>query len=149
MSEKVQKISNILLYILFIIGIIYTLLFYFGGVVEGTEGTIYQEPKVTNQILILGAVYTAIAGILAIIFPAIYTILNIKKAIYGIIGIVVFILILAFSYLISNGQPIEVNVSNVAPITFKLVDAGLLASYILGGIAFLGIIISEVSTLFK
>lgn len=148
MSENIQKFTTILLYILFGIGVIFVGLFYFGGVVEGTEGTIYQEPKITNQILTLGAIYFGIAAILALIFPAIYTILNIEKAIYGIIGVIFFLIILAISYLISNGQPVEVNVE-VPLITFKLVDAGLIAAYILGGIAFLGIIISELSTLFK
>jgi len=148
MSEKIQKLTSILLYILFGIGVIFVALFYFGGSVEGTEGTMYEEPKITNQILLLGFIYFLIAGLLALVFPLIYTISNIRKAIYGIIGVVLFLIILGFSYLISNGQPVEVNVE-VPVITFKLVDAGLIASYILGGIAFLGIIISELSSLLK
>jgi len=149
MSEKVQKISLIIFYILLAIGIVFVAIFYFGKKVPGTEGTIYEEPMITGKILSLGVIYTVIALLLALIFPLFYVLSDFKKAIKSLIGVAFFLCIIGISYALASPEPIKVNVENVSPITFKLVDSGLIASYILAAIAFLGIIISEISNVFK
>ena len=52
MSEKITRLTSILLWVLMGLTVIFAILFYVGGVVPGTEGTRYQEPKVTNSFIV-------------------------------------------------------------------------------------------------
>ena len=67
MSEKITKLSSILLWVLMGLTVLFAILFYVGGVVPGTEGTRYEEPKVTNSFIVfayilLGLTVLALVG---------------------------------------------------------------------------------------
>ncbi len=148
MSERIKTITNILLYILFAIGVVLIGIFYFGKKVPGTEGTLYEEPVITGTILVTAVVYLIIAALVAIIFPVIFLITNFKKAVYALIGVLFFVIILAISYVLSSGNAVPLHIE-VPAYTFKLVDTGLLATYIMAGLAFLMILVTEVISIFK
>ena len=52
MSEKTKKLTVYLSWVLMALTLVFAILFYFGGVVEGTEGTRYEEPLITNSFIL-------------------------------------------------------------------------------------------------
>lgn len=145
MTNIYQKVGTISLYVLMAIGVIIAILFYAGGNVPGTAETGYAEPKITNTALLLSYVYLVIAGILAIVLPLFFKQpAKGKSALYLILG---FIVVIAASYLLGSDAPLkDVTISSQA---MKFIDGGLIAAYLLIGVAFVGVILSEVSTFFK
>ncbi len=148
MSDTLQRIINIFLYLLLAIGVVYAILFYAGSKVPGTAGTNFEEPVVTGQMLKLSFIYFVIAAIAALIFPLLFLITHPGKAKYALIGLVVFAVILVLGYSLGSATPVE----STVPISvqgLKLVDAGLKTTIILLALAFLGIFYSEISSIFR
>ena len=131
------------------VSVIIALLFYFGKKVPGTEGTLAEEPMITQAALILAYIFVAIALISAIAFPIIQIIQHPANFKNVLIMILVFIGILGIGYLIASSKPIEIISVETTSATLKRVGAGLKATYILGAIAFLGIVFSEIATFFR
>jgi len=127
------------------IGFIFAIIFYFGNVVPGTEGTSMQEPVITGKFLILSYIYFAIAALLTIAFPLIYMITHPSKVKGALISIIAFGGIVLIGYLLGSDAPLASN-PDVGATTLKLVDSGLKISYILLALAFIGIIYSEVAS---
>lgn len=147
-----SRISSIILYILMGISVILTLWFFFGGYVEGTKGTNFAEPNNTSWILIWAVILIGIAGLMALIFPVVYFILNPKHIVrnlilLGSIAVIIFILYQLASDEILN--LVSYNGPDNVPTTLKITDTGLFLTYLLGAVAFLLIIYSEVSKAFK
>lgn len=149
MSNTLQRIITISLYVLMAIGVVYAILFYVGNKVPGTEGTSYEEPVVTGQMLTLSFIYFIIAAIASLIFPLIFVITHPDKAKFALIGIVIFAVILLIGYLIGSSQPVPLKNATITAHGLKLVDAGLKTTFILLIIAFLGIFYSEISSIFR
>ncbi len=148
MSNTLQRIISIVLYVLMAIGVLYAILFYAGNKVPGTIGTPFEEPVVTGQMLKLSFIYFIIAGFAALIFPLLFVIAHPGKAKYVLIGILLFAVIIVLGYLLGSATPVETS----TPITvqgLKLVDAGLKTAAMLLGLAFLGIFVSEISGIFR
>ena len=145
MLHNYQRVVSIFLYILMAIGFIFAIIFYFGNVVPGTEGTSMQEPVITGKFLILSYIYFAIAALLTIAFPLIYMITHPSKVKGALISIIAFGGIVLIGYLLGSDAPLASN-PDVGATTLKLVDSGLKISYILLALAFIGIIYSEVAS---
>ena len=143
--SNLQKTSAIVLYILFIITVGITLWFYFGGDVPGSDAAGKPEPKATTVFLIWGGILMVIATVITLLFSFMNILSNPKSIKNAIIVIAIAgVLVLVCRFLLATAKPIpSLNVETTAS-TLKWVDTGLYITYILGGVAFLGIIFSEI-----
>lgn len=152
MSNSLQRIVSIFLYVILGISVILAIWFYAGGYEPGTMGTSYEEPVATNTMLLWGYFLFGITALIAIIFPIINMISHPKNAKRALIVVVIFAVIILISYALSSGTPLDLpgykGTDNV-PAKLHLVGTGLYATYILGAIAFLGILFSEIYRVFK
>ena len=151
MSNKVSKIStiSITLYLLMAVSVVFAFIYYMGKKVPGTEGTSFEAPKITDTVLIWAYILFGIAAIAAIIFPLINVIKNPASAKNILIVLLVFGILITISYLLSSGEPISFLKVDVTAKTLKIVDTGLIITYIFAAVAFLGILFYEVSSLFR
>ena len=141
--SNLQKTSAIVLYILFIISVILAGWFYFGGDVP-TANPNYPEPKATGVFLTWGVILFGIATVLALLFSLVNIISNPKSIKNAIVVIALAGVLLLISYLMASTKSIPDLTVPTTESTLKWVGTGLYATYILGGVAFLGIIFSEI-----
>jgi hypothetical protein len=84
----------------------------------------------------------------AVVLSAIFHLLtNFKNARGGLVGLAVLAAILFFSYLISTNETYEA--FNVGPVASQWVGGGIIATFILIGMAFVAAIFTEVFKLFR
>ncbi len=152
MSDKIRKIISIILYVLMGISLVLVIMFYFGKVVPGTEGTNMEEPVITGKILIWAAILVLLTAGLAVVFPIMHLISNPKSAkqfLFVLLGVAILIFI---AYSLASNEVLEIpgyiGKDNV-PGTLKFVGTGLFLTYILSGLAVLSILYSEISNYFK
>jgi hypothetical protein len=133
------------------ISVILVVLFYFGGVVPGTEGP-NPEPKITDVILKYAYVLVIIAALFAILFPLIQLFLhpqNLKKVLITIGAVAVIVLV---SRSLASDEILTLTGytgSDNVPSVLKNVGNGLITMYILLGLAILSILYSEIAKFFK
>ncbi len=149
MSNKLSRVLTIFLYVLMSVSVIIALLFYFGKKVPGTEGTLSEEPMITQTALLLAYVFIAIALLSALAFPVAHLIQNPANFKNVLIILLIFVCIIGAGYLLASNKPIEIITVDTTPTTLKMVGAGLKTTYILGVLAFLGIILSEIAAFFR
>lgn len=148
MEDKLGKILNILLYVL--VGISAVLGFYFVFIKE-----MPSEPEAATDItmyhMFWAYVLVIIAALLAIVAPIIYIILNPAKAKSVLIAVVSFVVLGGIAYLLASsgtdGQVYEK--FEVTAEASRRVGTGLIATYILGGLAILVTIYSGIAKVFK
>ncbi len=149
MSTKLSRIITIGLYVLLAISVVFAFMFYMGKKVPGTEGTSFEEPQITQTVIIWAYILVGIAAIAAIIIPLINLIKNPATAKNILIVILVFAVIIGLSYLLSSSEPISFLKVDATAKTLKMVGTGLITAYIFAAIAFLGILAYEISSLFR
>ena len=150
MDRPLIKILSIVLYVLLGVSAIMGIIFYFGPLVDGTADTNYEEPLITNTILMWTYVLSGIAIVATLLFSVLNMVKDPKSAKTALIGIGSLIIIMVVGWL-SASSDILVNpdlFDITGPIS-KLIGGGLIGMYILGAIAFLGIIYTEVIRVFK
>jgi hypothetical protein len=152
MSNLSSKILQILTWVLMAVTIVFALIFYLGNIVPGTEGTRIEEPTITQSFLVWAYILFILTAGITLFFSIANFIVNPKGAKKSLIGVVAAIAIIAVSYLLSDGtvlnMPFYDGKDNV-PNTLKFVDTTLFTAYILVAIAFLSIIWSAISRVFK
>ncbi len=152
MSNITSRIIQIILWVLMAVTIVFAVIFYFGNMVEGTEGTRLEEPVITQTFLSWAYILFFAAAAITIIFSIINIVINpkgIKKGIIALVGAVVIIII---AYLMADDTVLEMPYftgKGNDPTTLKWVDTGMFTAYILVALAFLAIIWSSVSRIFK
>ena len=147
--KKITRAATITLYVILLLGAVFTALMMLGGVVEGdmNETPVYTDAilRFTYGLLVLGIAAT-------LIFEIINLVLHPDNAKKSLLSIVVIAVVFGVSYAMSDGTPLKIlgyeGTDNV-PAMLKLTDTGLFAFYILMGAAVLAIIGSEVSRFFK
>ena len=144
-----NKLSSIVLYILFAATVVVSLLFYLGGYVDPNAE--YVEPVYTNSLMLLMYAFVAIAAVIVLITQAIQfvkkAISEPKTAIKSILGIALLVLILVVTYFVSDGKQVEVlGVEPISETWIRLVDMQLYSAYILAGIA---LVLMAVGGVFK
>jgi hypothetical protein len=149
MSNKLSRILSLSLYVLLAVSVVFTLIFYMGNKVPGTEGTAFEEPKITDNMIIWAYILVAIAAVAAIIFPVITLIKNPSHAKNILIIILVTAVLVGVSYLMASSESISFLKVEATTSTLKLVDTGLTISYILVAIAFVGILFYEIASIFR
>ena len=144
---KLQKITSYILYALMIVTVILGIMFFVGPKVENDLNVF--EPKFTGTMLSWAYVLFGIAAVITIVFSiiGIFSSTNgLKNALISIGAVVVLFVI---SYSLGSSDPLPNVDPDTTASTFKWVDTGLIATYILAGVAFVGIIASEVMRVFK
>lgn len=129
---------------------VFVILFYTGGVVD--EGTNMEHPAITEAFIVWAYILLVLTIILAIGFSIFNMIANAKGAKKSLIGIAGAGIVILVAYLLASDTPLYLphyTGSDNVPATLKLVDTGLITSYMLAGIAIFAILISEVSKSFK
>ena len=149
---KFANIARYFLWALMAVSLVLVGIFFFGGFVEGTEGTSSAEPLITETILRWAYVLLIIAGILALVFPLIFISGNLQSL--KRLGIVVVIgaVLIFISYQLADDQVlnlIQYTGPDNVPGTLKIVGTFLIFTYILGAAAILSIIYSSIANLFR
>lgn len=152
MSGTLKTTLKIILWVIMGISILLLLWFYFGPKVPGTEGTSLAEPVATNYALW----WAYFLVVLTIVITLIFALVNIftspgglKRSLIALVGIAILI---GISYVLASDQPLSMpgyEGTGNNPVTLKWVGTGLIATYILAGLAFLSILYVEISRIFK
>ena len=142
---SISKLSSIVQYVLFGISILLIGLFFFGGVVPGTEGTRHEEPLITNTTLIWAYVLFGIALVMWLGFSVVNLFSDKQRALKAltVLGIMAVIFLLALS--LASNEPMRESTEA----TSKIVGTGLISMYILLGVAVVAILYTEVIKYFK
>jgi hypothetical protein len=152
MSVNFNKLTQILSWVLMAFTLIFAVLFYVGGVVPGTEGTRYEQPKVTNSFIIYAYILLGLTLILTIFFTVRNFVLHPKNIRMTLVILVLGIVLIGIAALLANNTVLDLphykGKDNV-PRTLFLTDVGLYVAYFLLGIAFLAIIYTVISKYFK
>ncbi|MHC1730473.1 MAG: hypothetical protein AB9888_00350 [Bacteroidales bacterium] len=152
MSEKITKLSSILLWVLMGLTVLFAILFYVGGVVPGTEGTRYEEPKVTNSFIVFAYILLAVT-LLTLVFFALRNYYQNPKGLKGVlIALGVVAVLIGLAALLADNTVLDLphyKGSDNIPSTLFWTDIGLYVAYFLLAGAFLTIIYSVVSKYFK
>ena len=149
---KFANIAKYLLWALMGISLVLVGIFFFGGFVEGTEGTSVAEPIITEVILRWAYVLFLIAGFFALVFHLIFIAGNLKSAKRLGIVIVIGAVLIFISNRLASGELlnlIQYTGPDNVPGTLKPVGTFLIFTYILGVVAILSILYSAISNLFK
>jgi formate-dependent nitrite reductase membrane component NrfD len=149
---KFANIAKYFLWALMAISLVLVAIFFFGGFVEGTEGTSLAEPVVTETILKWAYVLLIIAAIMALVFPLIFMAGNLQSAKkLGIVVVIGAVLIFISSRLASDEvlNLIQYTGPDNVPRTLKIVGTFIIFTYILGVAAIVSILYSAISNLWK
>jgi hypothetical protein len=144
-----NKLSSIVLYILFAATIVVSVLFYAGGSIDPSAE--YVEPTYTNSLMLLMYAFFAIATIIVLITQTIEfgkkAISAPKTALKSILGIGLLAVILVVTYFVSDGKQVEVlGVEPISETWIRIVDMQLYSAYILVLVA---LVLMAVGGLFK
>lgn len=152
MSTKIVRSASILLWTFMVVTVIFALFFYIGGVVPGTEGTRYEEPKATNSFIIYAYILFGISLVLTLFFSIWNFILNPKGLKSAIVLVAGAAILIGLAALLADNTVLSLphykGKDNV-PTTLFWTDVGLFVAYFLLIIAFLAIIYSVISRYFK
>ena len=152
MDNIIKKTISIILYLLMGISVVLIVLFYFGKVVPGTEGTSMEEPVITGKILIWSAILVIITAGLAVIFPLINLATNLKSAKNGLFVLIGVAVLIFIAYTLASNEVLTIpgyTGTDNAPGILKIAGTGLFTTYILAGLAVLSILYSEIANYIK
>lgn len=143
---KLTKITAIILYALMAVSVVLAILLFAGPRVENDLGVVM--PQYTGTILSWAYILVAIAAVVTIVFSFIGVFSSTKGLKNALISIGAVVVLFVISYSLGSGDALP-DMEDVSAATFKWVDTGLIATYILAIVAFVGIIASEVMRAFK
>ena len=147
-----KKIAQYVLYVLMAVSLIFVAWFFFGGFVEGTEGTNVAEPKIMEAILRWTYILFGIALVITIVFPLIFIVSNPKGAKRMGIVLLISAVLIFISYQLADDTVlnlIQYSGPDNVPGTLKVVGTGIIFTYILGVTAIVSILYSSISNLFR
>jgi len=141
MDEKRFQLSDIVLYALMVVAVLFSLIFFFGK----------QDPNVLMYIAYGMLILAAAIAVFASIFLMIKNPKNAKGVFIGIIGIAV---VFVVAYVLSKGVITPkmqdlFDQGKITEATSKWVGTGLIGTYIIGGLAILVMIYSGIMSFFK
>ncbi len=152
MSGKINRITNILLWALMGITVIFAILFYVGAVVPGTEGTRYEEPRVTNSFIVYAYILLLLTIVALVGFAVRNFVLNPKglKGVAVALGAVA--VLIGLASLLADNTVLDLphyKGSDNVPRTLFWTDVGIFVAYFLLAGAFLAIVVSSIARFFK
>jgi len=148
----IRKLTVILSWVLMALTVVFAILFYFGSVVKGTEGTRYEEPLVTNSFIIYAYILLAVTAMVTVIFSIWNLILNPKGLKMALVALVAGAVLVVVASLMADNTPLNLphyKGGDNVPRTLFLTDTGLIVAYFLAALAFIAIIYSEIAKFFK
>jgi len=152
MSGTLKTFVKIILWVIMGVSVVLLGWFYFGPKVPGTAGTTLEEPVATNVALWWAYILFGLAILVTLIF-SFMNIFTSKKALKGaLISLGALVILFGVSYVLASDQPLNMpgyEGSGNTPIVLKWVGTGLIAAYLLVGVAFLTILYVEIVKLFK
>lgn len=152
MANSTSKILKYLTWVLMGITIIFALMFYLGDVKPETAGTRLEEPVITQSFLVWAAILFFATALITVVFSIINFIVNPsggKKTLVSLaFGVAIIIIAFLFADDTVLNMPYYDGKDNV-PGMLKFADMMLFTSYILVVVAFLSIVGSAVSRLFR
>lgn len=152
MSEKTKKLTVYLSWVLMALTLVFAILFYFGGVVEGTDGTRYEEPLITNSFILYVYILIGITVALTLFFTLRALVLNPKGLKMTLVAVGVGAVLVVIAALLADDTVLNLphykGKGNV-PRTLKWTDIGLYVAYFLAALAVIAIFYSEISKYFK
>lgn len=143
-----EKISKIVLYILFGLSILVAVIFYFGSKEPKSPGSDILIPTFIGQSLNWSYLLLLIAAVLALIFPIISIFSNPKKLKGTLIGLLVIVVFVGIAYLLASDVPVP-SKEEAAASTLRIVDTGFIMLYVLLAVAVLGLLVSTIANIFK
>ncbi len=152
MSERITKLSSILLWVLMGLTVLFAILFYVGGAVPGTEGTRYEEPRVTNSFIVFAYILLAVTLLMLAFFALRNYVMNPKGLKGMLIALGILAVLIGLAALLADNTVLDLphyKGSDNVPRTLFWTDIGLYVAYFLLAGAFLTIIYSVVSKYFK
>ncbi len=152
MSEQINKLTSILLWVLMGLTVIFAVLFYIGGAVPGTEGTRYEEPRVTNLFIVYAYILLFITVIITLFFGLRNVVQNSKGLRLSLVALGVGAVLIGLAALLADNTVLDLPYykgSDNIPRTLFWTDVGLFVAYFLLVLAFLAIIYSVISRYFK
>lgn len=152
MDNTIRRIISIILWVLMGVSIVLAVLFYFGSLVPGTEGTTMEEPVITGKFLIWAAILAIITAGLALVFPIINLFSSLKSAKRGLFILLGAAVLIFIAYSFASNEVLNMpgySGSDNIPKTLKIAGTGLFTTYILAVLAVLSILFSEISKYFK
>ena len=152
MSFTFRKIAQYVLWALMAASLVFIAWFFMGGYVEGTEGTNYAEPTITEAILKWTYILLGITLAVTIIFPIIFMFTNPKSLKRLGIVLVISAVLIFISYRLADDTVMDLigysGPDNV-PGTLKVVGTSLIFTYILGVAAIVSILYSSIANIFR
>lgn len=152
MSEKITKLTSILLWVLMGLTVLFAILFYMGGVVPGTDGTRYEEPKITNSFIVFAYMLLAVTVLVMVFFALRNVVLNPKGLKLALVALGVGAVLVGLAALLADNTVLYLphyKGSDNIPRTLFWTDVGLYVAYFLLAGAFLAIIYSVISKYFR
>lgn len=147
--KKITKAASIALYVLLLLGVIFTALMFLGG---NIEGEVNETPVYTDAILRFTYIIIALGVGAIIVFEIINLILHPANAKRALVSLGIMAVVIGIAYALSDGTPLKIlgyeGTDNV-PSMLMLTDTGLYTFYILFGVVVVSIVGSEVSRLLK
>ena len=152
MSNSTSKILQILTWVLMAVTVVFALIFYMGDVKPETAGTRLEEPVVTQSFLVWAYILFFVTAGITIVFSIINFIVNPKGGNKTLIMILGGVVVIVIAYLLADdtvlNMPFYDGKDNV-PSTLKFVDTVMFTAYMLAALAFLAIVYTAASKLFK
>ncbi|MFO8020847.1 MAG: hypothetical protein R6U65_00165 [Perlabentimonas sp.] len=149
MSNKlIELLVKIFSWTLMGVSVIVALVYFFRiSGAEAEQEIVVAEPYILWALILLG-----LTAFLAILFPIINIVLNPKNAVKALLGLITIGVVFLIGYLGSDTTPIESAVSNPDfsdPAVLRFADTGIIATYILLGVAILSLIFTGIRSLIK
>ncbi len=139
MTNTINRILQIGLWVLLAVSVVMFILFYVNG------------ESMSDTVLTWAQILLVITVGLLVIFPIVHFIKNPKSALKFLLVVVIFGVLFLVSYLFSQGNT-NADIYEVEKVTSnlsRLIGAGLIMVYILAGLALLSIIVSAIINAFK
>ena len=154
MDAKTSKFIQYLMYALLGVSIIMIFAFYFGGEesITFSSGKEYMYPSFTDNIIYWMYALLGVSTLSALVFPILSMAGNPKSAKNTVIGLVALFVVIGLAYVLASGAiPTFHNVEkfNLTESMSRNVGTMLYTTYLLGGIAIVGIIFTSISKSFK
>ena len=152
MKFTFKKIAQYVLWALMAASLVFVAWFFFGGFIEGTEGTNVAEPRITEAILKWTYILFGITLVVTIVFPIIFMFMNPKSL--KSLGIVILVsaVLIFISYRLADDTVMDLigysGPDNV-PATLKVVGTAVIFTYILVVAAIVSILYSSISNIFR
>ncbi len=139
MTDSINKILQISLYVILAVSLVLFALFYING------------ESMTNTVLYWAYILLAITVLLLIGFPIFFFIKNPHKGLTVLFVLVGFIILFGISYLFASDATNAViyEKQSITPGVSRFIGAGLIMVYILTGIAVLSLIYTGIVNIFK